>query len=118
METATKIFSAILILFSLFMGFKHGIAMTLGKPGMLEMFGRWDIPKFAIQSLGIVGLAGTACLVFPRTFMWGNFITAGLILFIMIQFLTTRDMKGFLIELPFFLLPLLMIYLRHPLAKS
>ena len=117
METAVKVLSATLLLFSLYMGVKHGLAMSLGKPEMIEMFGKWGIPKMAIQVLGFVGLVATVCLLFPGSFVWGNFITAGLILFIMVQFLTTRDLRGFLIELPFFLLPLLMIYLRHPLAR-
>jgi len=99
------------------MGVKHGMAMALGKPEMIEMFGKWSINKTGIQILGVIGLIATALLLFPQTFVWGNLITAGMILFIMVQFLKARDLKGVLIELPFLLLPLLLIYLQHPLAK-
>ncbi len=118
METFLRVLSAILILFSLYMGVKHGMAMALGKPEMIEMFGKWNINKTGIQILGVIGLIATVCLLFPQTFVWGNLITAAMILFIMVQFLKARDLKGVLIELPFLLLPLLLIYLQHPLART
>ena len=118
METAVKIVSAVLILFSLFMGVKHGWAMALGKSEVIEMFARWNVSKTAVQVLGAIGLAATVLLLFPRTFVWGNLLTAMLILFVMVQFLNSRDLKGLLIELPFFILPLLLIYLGHPLVKG
>jgi len=118
METFARLLSAVLLLFSLVMGFKHGIAMALAKPQMIEMFGKWNINKTGIQVLGVVGIVATVFLIFPRTFVWGNLITAAMILFIMVQFLKDRDMKGVLIELPFLIIPLLLIYLQHPLAKA
>jgi hypothetical protein len=118
METFIRILSAVLILFSLYMGFKHGLAMALAKPEMIEMFGKWNISKTGIQVLGVIGLLATVMIIFPQTFVWGNLITSAMILFIMAQFLAQKDLKGFLIELPFFLLPLLLIFLQHPLAKS
>lgn len=89
-----------------------------GKTYALEMFAKWNINKNGVQALGIIGLIATVLLLFPGTFVLGNLITAAMILFIMVQFLRARDMKGFLIELPFFLLPLLLIYLQHPLART
>lgn len=118
MDSFIRILSAALLLFSMFMGFKHGIAMTFGKPEMIEMFGKWNINKTGVQVLGVIGLIATVFLIFPRTFVMGNLITSAMILFIMVQFLKARDMRGFLIELPFFLLPLLLIYLQHPLART
>ena len=118
METFARLLSAVLLLFSLFMGFKHGIAMALAKPQMIEMFGKWNINKTGIQVLGVVGIVATVFLIFPRTFVWGNLITAAMILFIMVQFLKAGDMKGVLIELPFLIIPLVLIYLQHPLAKA
>src|SRR5689334_25104879 len=109
MENWIRIVSAVLLLFSLFMGFKHGIAMVMGKPAVLEMFGKWNINKNGVQVLGVVGLIATLFLLFPKTFVLGNLITAALILFMMVQFLKAGDMKGFFIELPFFLLPFLLI---------
>lgn len=117
METIIPIISGILILFSLYMGIKHGMAMAMAKPEMIEMFGKWNINKKGIQVLGVIGLIATAFLLFPQTFVLGNLITAAMILFIIVQFLKAKDFKGVLIELPFFLLPLLLISLQHPLAQ-
>ena len=113
-----RIISAALLLFSVFMGTKHGVAMVMGKASVVEMFGKWNINKKGVQVLGVMGLIATLFLLFPKTFVLGNLITAALILFMMVQFLKAGDRRGFLIELPFFLLPFLLIYLQHPLTKA
>lgn len=40
-----KIANAILMLFAVFMGIKHGWNMLTAKPEMLEMFGKWNLGK-------------------------------------------------------------------------
>jgi len=45
-------------------------------------------------------------------------INAAVILFLMVMFLNVRAFKPALIEIPFLLIPLLLIYLKHPLATK
>jgi hypothetical protein len=111
-----KILSGALLLFSLFMGVKHGLGMATAKPEMLEMFGKWDIGKTGVMILGTIGLVATLMLLFPPTYIWGNLITAAVILLIIGKALDEGDLKTAFIEVPFMLIPLLMIYLKHPLA--
>lgn len=118
METTVKVINAILILFSLFMGIKHGWGMVTGEPKMLEMFGKWEIGKTGVLFFGVVGIIASILLLFPKTFFLGNFITATILLMLTALYLQQRDIKGALIELPFMILPLVMIYLQHPLAKQ
>jgi len=117
MAIVLKILSSILILFALYMGIKQGSAMVSGKPEMTELFGKWNFNKTGLQVFGIITMLGAVLVLFPKTFIWGNFFTAACILLIMAFHLSDRNIKGFAVELPFFLLSLLIIYLQHPLSK-
>jgi hypothetical protein len=117
MAIALKILNAALILFAVFMGFKQGGAMIAGKPVMTEMFAKWNIDKTGVLIIGVFTVLGAVLMLFPKTFIWGNFLMAAGILLIIAFHLADKDMHGVLVELPFFLLSLVIIYLQHPLAK-
>lgn len=112
-----KILNSALILIAVFMGFKQGYAMFSGKPEMLEMFGKWHFSKTAVMITGAVTLLSALLILFPKTFVWGNFIMAAGILMIICLHLQHKDLKGVVIELPFLLLNLVIIYLQHPLKN-
>lgn len=113
-----KIINSVLILIAVFMGAKQGWNMLTAKPEMLEMFGKWDFSKNAVMINGAVTLLAAVLILFPRTFVWGNFLMAAGILMIICLQLLTRNLKGAAIELPFFLLNLLIIYLQYPLKNQ
>lgn len=113
-----KIINALLIAFAAYMGVKQGWAMCSGKPEMLDLFGKWGFSKTGVMINGVITLLSVVLLLLPRTFVWGNFLMAAGILLIICFHLLDRDLKGVLIELPFFLLNLLIIYLGHPLKNS
>ncbi|HNR73610.1 MAG: hypothetical protein UZ12_BCD005002075 [Bacteroidetes bacterium OLB12] len=112
-----KIINAVLILAAVFMGLKQGSAMAMGKPEMLEMFGKWDFTKTGVMINGIITMLAAVLILFPKTFVWGNFLMAAGILLIICFHLMDKDFKGVAIELPFLLLNLIIIYLQHPLKK-
>lgn len=112
-----KIINGILILVAVFMGLKQGWAMTGGKPEMLEMFGKWGFSKTGVTISGIVTILGAILILFPKTFVWGNFLMAATILMIICFHLLEKDLKGVVIELPFLVLNLIIIYLQHPLTS-
>jgi hypothetical protein len=118
MATTLKIVNSVLILFAVFMGIKQGWAMLSGKAEMLEMFGKWNVAKSGVMVFGIITLLSSLLILFPKTFLWGNFMMAASILFIMTLHLQDKNLKGFAIELPFFFLSLIIIYLQHPLVKT
>lgn len=113
-----KIINAVLILVAIFMGFKQGWAMFSGKPEMLEMFSKWNFSKQAVMINGAVTILAAILILFPKTFVWGNFLMAAGILMIMCLHLLDKDLKGTAIELPFLLLNLVIIYLQHPLKSN
>lgn len=114
---ALKILNSILILVAVFMGLKQGYAMLTAKLEMLEMFGKWNFSKTAIMINGVVTIIGAVLILFPKTFVWGNFLMAAGILMIICFHLLDKDLKGTAIELPFLLLNLVIIYLQYPLVK-
>ncbi len=103
-----------LILFALYMGLKQGSAMLTGKPQMLELFGKWPIGRGGIAILGACTLIAAVLVLFPKTFIYGNFITAAGILLIIAFHLSDRNLKGAALELPFLLLSLVIIYPQYP----
>jgi hypothetical protein len=118
MTTAFKILNSILIFVAVFMGLKQGYAMFSGKPEMVEMFSKWNFNKTGVMLNGAVTMIAAVFILFPKTFLWGNFIMAAGILMIICLHLLVKDLKGMAIELPFILLNLAIIYLQHPLSKA
>lgn len=110
-----NIINSILILIAVFMALKQGYAMFSGKPEMLEMFGKWGFSKTGLMINGIITIVSALMILFPKTFVWGNFIMAAGVLMIMCFHLLDKDLKGVAIELPFLLLNLVIIYLQYPL---
>lgn len=115
---ALKIINTALILVAVFMGFKQGYAMFSGKPEMLEMFGKWGFNKSGLMMNGAITIIAATLILFPKTFVWGNFLMAAGILLIICFHLMDKDFKGVLVELPFLLLNLVIIYLKHPFKNT
>lgn len=118
MALSIKILNSVLILFALYMGIKQGIAMISGKAELLQLFNKFDVGKNGVFILGVFTIIGAILVLIPKTFIYGNFITAAGILFIIALELNHKDLKGAAIELPFLALSLVILYLQHPLAKS
>lgn len=113
-----KIANSLLILVAVFMGFKQGFAMFSGKPEMLEMFGKWGFSKTSVMITGTITILAALLILFPKTFLRGNFLMAVGILMIICFHLLDKDLKGVAIELPFLLLNLVIIYLQYPLKTG
>lgn len=112
-----KIINSILILAAVFMGIKQGTAMFTGRPEMTAMFGKWGFDKTGLMINGAVTIIAAVLILFPKTFVWGNFLMAAGILLIICFHLQNRDFKGVMIEIPFLLLNLVIVCLQHPLKQ-
>ncbi len=65
------------------MGLKQGYAMLTVKAEMLEMFSKWNFSKTAIMINGAVTILSALLILFPKTFVWGNFLMgAGIFSFV------------------------------------
>lgn len=113
-----KIFNSILIIFAVFMGLKQGWAMLSAKEEMMTIFGKWNFDRTGVMIMGIITMLSAVMILFPKTFVWGNFLMAATILLMICFHLMKKDLSGAVVELPFFLLNLIIIYLQHPLVKN
>lgn len=87
------------------------------KPEEAKMMTDLGIGKYLLLTIAFINLAVCVLILFPQTFFIANLCNAAGILLIMGLALKTGHLKIALIEIPFLLLPLVLIYLGHPLKK-
>jgi len=114
-----KIISGILILITAFLSFKHGWdgLMVNVKPGDADMMAELGIGRTGTIIMSILSIAVGLMVLAPQTFFAGNLLNATIILVIMALSLKAGNIKTALIEIPFLLMPMVMIWLGHPFKK-
>ena len=108
-----------MILVTVYLNFKHGwagIANNL-KPEEAKMMADLGVNKTMLTIVSVLSLAVCVLTLFPQTFFSGNIINAFTILLIMAFALRSGNYKIALMEIPFLLIPLVLIYLGHPFKK-
>ena len=114
-----KIISGLLLLASVYLSVRHGwagLTQTL-KPVETEMLAGLGFTRPTLVAFSVYTLAGAALLLFPQTFFWGNLLGAAGFLLLAALALRTGNLRLAATELAIMLLPLALIWLRHPLAK-
>lgn len=114
-----KVISTILIAITVFLNAKHawsGLTKSM-KPEETKMLSDIGMGEAFILPIGIVSLAICILVLFPQTYFIGNLLNAITILLIMTMALNTNNLKTAFIEIPFLLLPLVMIWLGYPMKK-
>ena len=113
-----KIVSALLIAITAFLSFKHAWdGFVTVKPESTQMLESLGISAGVGMLLGILSFIVGVLVLFPQTFFAACLINAITIIVIMALALKTGNLKIALIEIPFLIMPLLMIWLGHPLRK-
>lgn len=110
------IISLVLLLISVFLSFKHGwdSLNVKNNPESLKMMTELGIKQSYVPAMGILMIVIGLLLLFPRTFFLGNVLNAISILLIMALALNAGNIKIALIEIPFLIMPLVMIWLKYP----
>lgn len=111
-----NIFSAVLLLISVTLSFKHAWDTVHYKnnPESVKMMESLGISEAFTPYLAVAAIAVGALLLIPDTFFLGNMLNATLIVMIMGLALRARNYRIALIEIPFLVLPLVMIWLKYP----
>ena len=112
-----KIISGILIIITACLSFKHGWEGITLKTETNEMIEALGISKSILTVISVLSLAVGVMVLFPQTFFMANLINALTIVSIMALSLKNGNTKIALIEIPFLLIPLVLIYVGHPLKK-
>lgn len=111
-----NIISLLLLVISVALSFRHGWDTFHYKsnPDSLKMMSDLGINARFIPLMGAMAVLTGLLLLFPHTFFWGNVLNALSILLIMSLALQAGHTKIALMEIPFLLLPLVMIWLKYP----
>lgn len=111
-----KFISALLILITAFFNLKHGFGILTLKPGEPNMINNFGIGRPVQIVLGVLTVLSGLMVLFLQTFLIGNIINALLLLSILLLQLKVGNTKAALIEIPFLLMPLIMLWLGYPVA--
>jgi len=111
-----NILSAVLLLISVTLSFKHAWDTLHYKnnPESVKMMESLGISETFIPYLTIVAIAIGVLLLIPKTFFLGNMLNAILIVMIMGLAVRAGNYRMALIEIPFLVIPLVMIWLKYP----
>lgn len=113
------ILSGLLILVSVYIGVSHG-SRVFQKPSAeyLEMMASLGITDTIRTMFGICSIIAAVLILLPKTFFIGNVLRAVLLIVMMSLALKAGNYKFALIEVPFLLMPLALIYLGHPFKNG
>jgi hypothetical protein len=111
-----NIVSILLLIVSVSLSFKHAWDSFNYKnnPATFKMMANLGIGEPVIPFLGVLTIAVGILLLVPKTFFAGNVLNAMSIVLIMALALRAGDHKTALIEIPFLVMPLVMIWLKYP----
>ena len=111
-----NIISLALLVVSVGLSFKHGWETFNYKnnPQSLKMLNELGISESFVPVFGILTILVGVLLMIPRTFFIGNVLNAMTILLIMALATRAGNFKMVLMEIPFLVLPLIMIWLKYP----
>ncbi len=114
-----KIISGVLVLVTVYLNFKHGWAGITNnlKPEEAKMMADLGLNKTILMVVSVLALATCILTLVPQTFFVGNIVNAFGIVLVMSFALRAGNYKMALMEIPFLLLPLVLIYLGYPLKK-
>lgn len=114
-----NIISLALLISSVFLSFKHGWDTFHYKnnPESLKLMVELGIQESLIPWLGALTVLIGVLLLIPKTYFIGNMLNAVSILLIMSLALRAGNLKMALIEVPFLIIPLVMIWLKYPFLK-
>ncbi|MCF2446776.1 hypothetical protein L0657_22655 [Dyadobacter sp. CY345] len=111
--------SSLLILVTVYFGVSHGSrTFSTPSPAYAEMIILLGINDTIRTMIGVWSILSAVLILFPQTFFIGNILRAVLLILMMAFALKAGNYKFALIEIPFLLMPLVLIYLGHPLKNA
>lgn len=115
-----SIISLALLLASVYLAFKHGWDTLNYKkhPESLKMMDELGISEAMIPVFGGLTLLIGVLLLIPKTFFLGNVLNALSIVVIMALAVRAGNFKMVAMEIPFLIMPLVLIWLKYPFLKS
>jgi hypothetical protein len=109
-----RIISGVLVLLAFVMGLRHGVDLIRSTPTKVQETLHISLNQPTIVIVGVLTCVGAILILFPQTFFAANFISAAVVLYLAAVQGKAHNLRGAVVELPFVLLPLLVLYLGYP----
>jgi hypothetical protein len=109
-----RILCAVLVLLAFVMGLRHGVSLLRSTPAQVQETLHISMNQATILIIGLLTCLGAVLVLFPTTFFAANFISALVVLYLAAVQSKAHNLRGASVELPFVLLPLLVLYLGYP----
>ena len=106
-----------LLLFVVFMGIKQGYEMISGSLEIVKMLEDLSFNKTEILLFGIVTLISAILILHPKSFFMGNLIMGATIVLLIFLQIQNQNIKGAVIEIPFLLMNIVLVYWKYPFSK-
>ena len=114
-----RIISGILILLSAYIGVTHGYrAFRPFSESASKMMAELGLSSTFGMAFGAWSMITGVLIPFPKTFFIGNLLRAVQLVVMIAMVLKVGNYKFALIEIPFLMLPLILIYLGHPFKNG
>lgn len=114
-----NIISLLLLLASAGLSFSHGWGSFNYKknPESFKMMAELGMAEWTMPVFGVLAMSVGLMLLISKTFFIGNLINALSIVLIMALAMRAGNLRIAMIEIPFLLIPLLLIWLKYPFTK-
>ena len=110
-----NIISLVLLVFSVLLNFKHGWdSFKTPTAEQQEMMTELGVSQTYMPYFGVFAIVIAVLQLIPKTFFLGNVLNAFTIILIMCSALRVGNFKMVLIEIPFLIIPLVLIWLKYP----
>ncbi|MPS75003.1 MAG: hypothetical protein E2590_17890 [Chryseobacterium sp.] len=110
-----RIISGMLLLLTTYFGISHG-SRVFQEPSQqyMEMMNSLGITNTLRILIGILSISFAILILFQSTFFIGNTLRAVMLIVMVALALRSGNYKFALVEIPFIIMPLILIYLGHP----
>jgi hypothetical protein len=102
------------------MGIRQGLKGLNVKPGdtgpFVNIQEKLKFSDGTLKAYAALTILSGILLLAPQTFLFANILNISLFLFLIIRWLMIGDIRAGLSEVPFLLIPVLLIFLKHPFA--
>jgi hypothetical protein len=109
-----RVLSGILVVLAFIMGLRHGVGLLRSTPAQVQENLHISLNQPTILVVGLLTCVGAILIIFPPTFFAANVISSAVVLYLAAVQSKAHNVRGALLELPFVLLPLLVLYLGYP----
>jgi hypothetical protein len=96
---------------------RHAWTITMDAADAKATFGI-EIGRTTLVTMGVTAILSAFLTIMPETFLLGSVMGGGVVYFIAAMQCRQHNLRGALIEIPFLLLPFVLLWVGHPIGRD